>query len=98
MLTMSRATAALADAMESCAGYVLRPSTSRHPRAWRYSSPPHRMKGPSYEQGTRLQAAAGLHHLMGNHWHVLVRGKPFHATTSTRKRPLTRRPPVGNAG
>jgi hypothetical protein len=35
---------------------------------------PHRsrMKGPSYEQGTRLQAAAGLHHLMANHWHVLV--------------------------
>ena len=32
-----------------------------------------RMKGPSYEQGTRLQAAAGLHHLMANHWHVLVR-------------------------
>ncbi|KAI0254286.1 hypothetical protein BJV78DRAFT_66134 [Lactifluus subvellereus] len=49
LLTMSRATAAFADAMESCAG----------------------MKGPSYEQGTRLQAAAGLHHLMANHWHVL---------------------------
>ena len=32
-----------------------------------------RLKGPSYEQGTRLQAAAGLHHLMANHWHVLVR-------------------------
>jgi len=46
---MSRATAAFADAMESCAG----------------------MKGPSYEQGTRLQASAGLHHLMANHWHVL---------------------------
>jgi hypothetical protein len=30
------------------------------------------MKGPSYEHGTRLQAAAGLHHLMANHWHVLV--------------------------
>ncbi|KAI0301811.1 hypothetical protein B0F90DRAFT_1627989 [Multifurca ochricompacta] len=49
LLTMSRATAAFADAMESCAG----------------------MKGPSYEQGTRLQASAGLHHLMANHWHVL---------------------------
>ncbi|KAH8999380.1 hypothetical protein EDB92DRAFT_957317 [Lactarius akahatsu] len=49
LLAMSRATAALADAMESCSG----------------------MKGPSYEQGTRLQAAAGLHHLMANHWHVL---------------------------
>ena len=30
------------------------------------------LKGPSYEQGTRLQAASGLHHLIGNHWHVLV--------------------------
>ncbi|KAI0269254.1 hypothetical protein BC834DRAFT_951458 [Gloeopeniophorella convolvens] len=49
LLMMSRATAAFADAMESCAG----------------------MKGPSYEQGTRLQASAGLHHLMANHWHVL---------------------------
>ncbi|EGO01731.1 hypothetical protein SERLA73DRAFT_166250 [Serpula lacrymans var. lacrymans S7.3] len=29
------------------------------------------MKGPSYEAGTRLQAASGLHHLIGNHWHVL---------------------------
>jgi len=49
LLAMSRATATLADAMETCSG----------------------MKGPSYEQGTRLQAAAGLHHLMANHWHVL---------------------------
>ncbi|KAH9077450.1 hypothetical protein EDB83DRAFT_2217554 [Lactarius deliciosus] len=49
LLAMSRATAALADAMESCSGYVAQ----------------------SYEQGTRLQAAAGLHHLMANHWHVL---------------------------
>jgi hypothetical protein len=31
-----------------------------------------RLKGPSYEAGTRLQAASGLHHLIGNHWHVLV--------------------------
>ncbi|TFY83853.1 hypothetical protein EWM64_g179 [Hericium alpestre] len=30
------------------------------------------LKGPSYEQGTRLQAASGLHHLIGNHWHVLA--------------------------
>ncbi|ETW84350.1 hypothetical protein HETIRDRAFT_313056 [Heterobasidion irregulare TC 32-1] len=29
------------------------------------------MKGPTYEQGTRLQAASGLHHMIGNHWHVL---------------------------
>ena len=31
-----------------------------------------RLKGPSYETGTRLQAAAGVHHLIGNLWHVLV--------------------------
>ncbi|KAH9978061.1 hypothetical protein BGW80DRAFT_1165973 [Lactifluus volemus] len=49
LLTMSRATASFADAMESCSG----------------------MKGPTYEQGTRLQAAAGLHHLLANHLHVL---------------------------
>ncbi|KAL1676449.1 hypothetical protein EV122DRAFT_216242 [Schizophyllum commune] len=30
------------------------------------------LKGPSYEAGTRLLAASGLHHLMGNHWHVLA--------------------------
>ncbi|KAJ8086364.1 hypothetical protein PM082_005187 [Marasmius tenuissimus] len=30
------------------------------------------LKGPSYESGTRLQAASGLHHLIGNHYHVLA--------------------------
>jgi len=30
------------------------------------------LKGPNYEAGTRLQAASGLHHLMGNHWHLLA--------------------------
>ncbi|TRM68357.1 hypothetical protein BD626DRAFT_481470 [Schizophyllum amplum] len=30
------------------------------------------LKGPTYETGTRLLAASGLHHLMGNHWHVLA--------------------------
>ncbi|KAF7331804.1 RRM domain-containing protein [Mycena kentingensis (nom. inval.)] len=30
------------------------------------------LKGPSYEAGTRLQAASGLHHLIGNQWHVLA--------------------------
>ncbi|KAF8845710.1 hypothetical protein BDN67DRAFT_293231 [Paxillus ammoniavirescens] len=30
------------------------------------------LKGPSYEAGTRLQAASGLHHLISNHWHVLA--------------------------
>ncbi|KAJ7591305.1 hypothetical protein C8J56DRAFT_559196 [Mycena floridula] len=50
LLTMSMATAAFADAMETCSG----------------------LKGPSYETGTRLQAASGLHHLIGNHWHVLA--------------------------
>lgn len=30
-----------------------------------------RLKGPTYEAGTRLQAASGMHHLIGNLWHVL---------------------------
>ncbi|KXN87882.1 Protein IVY1 [Leucoagaricus sp. SymC.cos] len=30
------------------------------------------LKGPSYEAGSRLQAAAGVHHLIGNLWHVLA--------------------------
>ncbi|KAJ7507536.1 hypothetical protein B0H11DRAFT_1967564 [Mycena galericulata] len=30
------------------------------------------LKGPTYETGTRLQAASGFHHLIGNHWHVLA--------------------------
>ncbi|RDB23233.1 Protein IVY1 [Hypsizygus marmoreus] len=50
LLTMSKVTAAFADALETCSG----------------------LKGPSYEAGTRLQAASGLHHLIGNHWHVLA--------------------------
>ncbi|PPQ81315.1 hypothetical protein CVT24_001337 [Panaeolus cyanescens] len=49
LLTMSKATAGFADALERC-------ST---------------LKGPTYEAGTRLQAASGLHHLIGNLWHVL---------------------------
>lgn len=31
-----------------------------------------RLKGPDYESGTRMQVAAGLHHLMSNHFHVMV--------------------------
>jgi len=50
LMTMSKATAAFANALENCSG----------------------LKGPSYEASTRLQAASGLHHLMGNHWHVLA--------------------------
>ncbi|GJE84605.1 Protein IVY1 [Phanerochaete sordida] len=30
------------------------------------------LQGPTYESGTRLQAASGLHHLMSNHWHILA--------------------------
>ncbi|KAG6855064.1 hypothetical protein C0991_005993 [Blastosporella zonata] len=50
LMTMSKATAAFADALETCSG----------------------LKGPTYDAGTRLQAASGLHHLIGNHWHVLA--------------------------
>ncbi|KAF8974594.1 hypothetical protein BDZ97DRAFT_37086 [Flammula alnicola] len=49
LITMSKATAGFADAMERCSG----------------------LKGPTYEAGTRLQAASGVHHLIGNLWHVL---------------------------
>jgi len=49
LITMSKATAGFADAMERCSG----------------------LKGPTYEAGTRLQAASGMHHLIGNLWHVL---------------------------
>ncbi|KAG5654469.1 hypothetical protein H0H81_001968 [Sphagnurus paluster] len=35
------------------------------------------LKGPSYEAGTRLQAASGLHHLIGNHWHAETIEKKF---------------------
>ena len=68
-MAMSRATAAFADAMEVCATYVL---CWRVPRARLTQRDPCRLKGPNYETGTRLQAASGLHHLMGNHWHVMV--------------------------
>ncbi|GBE79248.1 Protein IVY1 [Sparassis crispa] len=30
------------------------------------------LKGPTYESGTRLQAASGLHLLMSNHYHILA--------------------------
>ncbi|KAF8164982.1 hypothetical protein B0H34DRAFT_649480 [Crassisporium funariophilum] len=49
LITMSKATAGFADAMERCSA----------------------LKGPTYETGTRLQAASGVHHLIGNLWHVL---------------------------
>jgi len=72
--------------METCAGYVLLYSYhvlsgSREVLTKLHFPPLYRMKGPSYEQGTRLQASAGLHHLMANHWHVLVRETPFHTWT-----------------
>lgn len=67
LMNMSKVTAAFADAMEACSGYV--PSLSVDiPILSDISS----LKGLSYEAGTRLQAASGLHHLIGNHWHVLV--------------------------
>ncbi|KAF9646973.1 hypothetical protein BDM02DRAFT_3156368 [Thelephora ganbajun] len=31
-----------------------------------------RLKGPSYETSTRIQGASGLHHLMGNQWHIMA--------------------------
>ena len=69
-MAMSNVTAAFADAMETCAGYVA--FTVIIARAFPYH-PECRLKGPTYEQAARLQAAGGLHFLIGNHWHVLVR-------------------------
>jgi hypothetical protein len=71
-MTMSKVTAAFADAMEICSGYVDAVQAFRFLGVLALTVH-HRLKGPSYEAGTRLQAAAGLHHLIGNHWHVLVR-------------------------
>ncbi|KAH7916740.1 hypothetical protein BJ138DRAFT_8107 [Hygrophoropsis aurantiaca] len=67
LIHMSKATAAFADAMERCSGCVNQ-LTSPHNNELTFL----RLKGPSYEAGTRLQAAAGFHHLIGNHWHVLA--------------------------
>jgi hypothetical protein len=47
-----------------CSDYQYQVENGAHPCS---------LKGPTYEAGTRLQAASGLHHLIGNHWHVLVR-------------------------
>ncbi|KAF4619611.1 hypothetical protein D9613_005575 [Agrocybe pediades] len=61
------------DLMNSCAAYraaliTLSTATAAFADAMgRCSS----LKGPNYEAGTRLQAASGVHHLMGNLWHVL---------------------------
>lgn len=70
LLEMSRATAGFADAMETCAGYV-----SHAGLTIPLAHFARRLKGPTYESGTRIQAAAGLHHLMSNHFHVMVSSK-----------------------
>ncbi|KAL0580767.1 hypothetical protein V5O48_001232 [Marasmius crinis-equi] len=59
--------------MNTCSGYrralvELSTATAAFADAMEYCSG---LKGPSYEAGTRLQAASGLHHLIGNHYHVL---------------------------
>jgi hypothetical protein len=76
-MALSKATSAFADAMETCAGSV-------EPSSWPARLLiPHRLKGPTYEVGTKLQAASGLHHLMGNHWHILVCTAVLSASYST---------------
>jgi hypothetical protein len=77
LVNMSKATAALADAMSTCSGSVFAPLSC--PPYFAYRSF-HRLKGITYEAGTRLQASSGLHHLIGNHWHILVRTAPYPAT------------------
>jgi len=39
----------------------------------------YRLKGPTYETSTRIQGASGLHHLMGNQWHIMVCPNPSFA-------------------
>lgn len=97
LLAMSNATAAFANAMERCSGYASLLVISRSPTP--ISSSPHRLKGSSYEAGTRLQAAAGVHHLVGNLWHVLVRTVytlPFPTLTFFNRRPR-RKPLIRNS-
>ncbi|KAF9008697.1 hypothetical protein BDQ17DRAFT_1348782 [Cyathus striatus] len=61
------------DLMDSCANYraalvSMSTATASFADAMEKCSG---LKGPSYEAGTRLQAASGVHHLIGNLWHVL---------------------------
>lgn len=70
LVTVSNATAEFADAMERCSTCVDYRSSSL--LLTDELKPKTRLKGPSYEAGTRLQAGSGLHHLIGNHMHVLV--------------------------
>ena len=68
LIQMSRATSGFADALETCArsaSFLLHHFLSA-------GEPDVSLKGASYLSGSRLLAASGLHHLMGNHWHVLV--------------------------
>jgi hypothetical protein len=62
LMTLSKATAAFADAMGACAASVVLPYPLHHT-----SLTKNRLPGPSYEASTRLQAASGPHHLMSNH-------------------------------
>ncbi|KAF5393598.1 hypothetical protein D9757_000218 [Collybiopsis confluens] len=60
--------------LSSCASYraalvALSQATAEFADAMQTTSG---LKGPSYEAGTRLQASSGLHHLIGNHYHVLA--------------------------
>lgn len=51
----------------------VRPSlNSLFPRIQTRTLPTSRLKGPTYETSTRIQGASGLHHLMGNQWHIMV--------------------------
>lgn len=53
--------------------FEVRPSlNSLFPHVRTRTPQTYRLKGPSYETSTRIQGASGLHHLMGNQWHIMV--------------------------
>jgi len=83
---MSKVTAAFADALQSCSR-----SACSHLIHLQYLDEYLSLKGPSYDSGTRLQAASGLHHLIGNHWHVLVRHAEFLHARKVLKGPCRRK-------
>ncbi|KAF8633690.1 hypothetical protein AX15_001296 [Amanita polypyramis BW_CC] len=65
---------ALEDLMNTCAAYrsallAISKATAAFADAMERCSG---LKGPSYETSTRLQAASGIHHLIGNQWHILA--------------------------
>ena len=63
-------------AFRGCHGSLFKVRLSWEPVLLRLRLNPlenYRLKGPTYETSTRIQGASGLHHLMANQWHIMVR-------------------------